>query len=77
MASAKGTSISLAGTAASGNGIAQITWQTSNGATGTATGATHWTASSVPLLTGTNMIVVRAWDAAGGTAWASVVVVRQ
>jgi hypothetical protein len=77
MAAAKGTTISLAGAASSENGIAEVTWQTSNGISGVATGTTNWVATSVPLLTGTNRIVVRAYDAAGGTAWGSVIVLKQ
>jgi hypothetical protein len=34
-------------------------------------------ASNIPLLTGTNTIVVRAYDSAGASAWATAVVVRQ
>jgi hypothetical protein len=74
---AKGATISLSGTAAGGSGVTQITWQTSGGASGSATGADHWLASNVPVLTGTNTIVVRSYDAKGTTAWATVVVVRK
>lgn len=68
--------MSLAGTAAGGSGIAKVTWQTSTGAAGTAMGTTHWIASSVPLLKGTNTIVLRAWDSNGNNAWAAEVVAR-
>ena len=67
---------SLAGTAAGGSGIAKVTWQTSTGGSGTATGTTHWLAPSVPLLKGTNTIVIRAYDSSGNSAWAAVVAVR-
>jgi hypothetical protein len=72
----KAATISLGGTAAGGTGITQVTWQTSTGATGTGTGTDHWLASSIPLLTGTNTIVVRAFDGRGLSAWAAVVAVR-
>jgi len=68
--------MSLAGTAAGGAGIAKVTWQTSTGATGTATGTSHWLASSVPLLKGSNTILIRAYDSGGNNAWAALVVVR-
>jgi hypothetical protein len=76
VSTAKGTTVSVGGTSSGGAGITQITWQTSTGQSGTAEGTDHWLASNIPLLTGTNTIVVRAYDAAGASAWASVVVVR-
>jgi hypothetical protein len=66
--------VSVGGTSVGGNGITQITWQTSTGASGTAVGTSQWLASNIPLLVGTNTIVVRTFDAAGASAWASVVV---
>ena len=77
VSSTRATNFSLAGTASGGTGIQVVTWQSSTGATGTATGTDHWVASGVPLLTGTNTVVVRASDANGGTAWATAVIVRQ
>jgi hypothetical protein len=68
--------LSLAGTASGGAGIVKVTWQTSTGSTGTASGTAHWITSSIPLLVGTNTIVVRAYDANGANAWAAVVAVR-
>ena len=67
--------LSIAGIAAGGAGIAQVTWQTSDGCAGTATGTSHWMAT-VPVLTGTNTVIVRAYDVNGVNAWAAVVVVR-
>jgi len=73
---ASSPTISLGGTASGGNGITGVTWQTSGGASGTATGAGTWVASNVPLLVGTNTIIVRAFAAGGASAWASVIVDR-
>ena len=73
---AKGATISVTGKASGGVGITQVTWQTSTGASGTATGTIQWVASNIPLLAGTNTIIIRAFDATGASAWASVVVVR-
>ena len=77
VSTATGAAISLSGKASGGNGITTITWQTSGGAAGTANGVGAWVAPGVPVLTGTNTIIVRAFDAAGASAWASVVVVRE
>ncbi|HVW87548.1 MAG TPA: matrixin family metalloprotease [Bryobacteraceae bacterium] len=68
--------VSIAGTASGGSGIVRITWQTSTGSAGTATGTGHWLATAVPVLKGTNTVVVRAYDAAGASAWAAIVVVK-
>lgn len=73
---ASSSTISIGGTAAGGNGITKVTWQTSGGSTGTATGAAAWVAPSVPLLVGTNTIIVYAFAASGASAWASVIVDR-
>ena len=73
---AKSATISVSGTFSGGAGVTQVTWQSSTGATGTAAGTSLWLASNIPLLTGTNTIVIRASDARGATAWAAVVVVR-
>jgi hypothetical protein len=71
-----GSTISVAGAAGGGAGIAKVTWQTSTGASGVAAGTTHWLASSIPLMTGTNTVVIRAFDASGASAWVAVVAVR-
>ena len=59
------------------SGISRVTWQTSAGAAGVASGTNNWVASGVPLYTGTNTVVVKAWDAKGASAWASLVVIRR
>lgn len=68
--------VSLAGTASGGAGVTSVTWQTSSGATGAATGVGPWLASAIPLLTGTNTIIIRAYDAKGTSGWAALVAVR-
>jgi hypothetical protein len=73
---ANAATISLAGTASGGAGVTRVTWQTSGGATGAATGVGHWLASAIPLLTGTNTIIIRAYDANGANGWAALVAVR-
>jgi hypothetical protein len=76
VSTAKGTTVSVGGAASGGVGITQVTWQTSTGQSGTADGTDHWLATNIPLMTGTNTVLIRAYDAAGASAWASVVVVR-
>jgi hypothetical protein len=68
--------ISVTGTASGGTGVTRVTWQSCDGATGTATGTGHWQASAVPLLEGSNTILVHAYDATGATGWTAVIVVR-
>lgn len=69
--------ISLAGVASGGAGVSQVIWQTNGGASGTATGVEHWIIPDIPLLAGTNTIVVRAVDARGASAWAAMVAARR
>jgi len=71
-----GATVSLSGTASGGTGVTSVTWQTTGGASGTATGVGPWVASNIPLLVGTNTIMVKAFDEGTDTAWASIVVVR-
>lgn len=73
---ASSASISLSGTASGGCGVTRVTWQTSGGANGTASGTGPWVAPNIPLLTGTNVITVHAYDEDGDAAWASIVVVK-
>jgi hypothetical protein len=68
-------SISLTGTATDNVGVTAVKWSTSSGDTGQASGTTTWTAA-VSLLVGTNVVTVRAYDAAGNSAWRAVTVVR-
>jgi hypothetical protein len=75
--STSSATISLGGTASGGSGVTQVTWQTSGGASGTGLGVDRWTIANIPLLIGTNTIIVRAIDAQGANAWAAIVVVRQ
>lgn len=69
------SSIVISGTARGNVGVTTVTWANNFGASGTATGTTTWSAA-VPLLTGSNAITIRAFDAAGNSAWRTVVVAR-
>ena len=69
-------SLKVSGTAADNIGVASVNWSTSGGDSGTASGTTSWNAT-VPLYAGTNVVTIRAWDAAGNSAWRAMTVVRR
>ncbi len=77
VSSTDAASLTVSGQASGGTGgIVRVSWQTLAGASGTASGAGAWVAPDIPLLEGTNTIVIRAYDATGASAWAALVVVR-
>lgn len=59
------SAISMSGTSSDNVGVTQVTWTNSLGGAGTATGTTGWSIGSIALLSGTNVITVKARDAAG------------
>ncbi len=63
--------LAISGTATA----AVVQWSTSNGDAGTANGTAAWSAV-VPLLVGDTVVTVRAYDAAGNSAWRALTVVR-
>jgi hypothetical protein len=65
--------LTVSGTAAST--VASVQWSTSSGDAGVASGTASWSAS-VPLLVGNTVITIRAYDAAGNSAWRALTVVR-
>ena len=69
-------SIVISGTAVSAAGLATVTWTAPLGS-GTAKGLANWSAGPIPLMIGTNTIVIRAADVDGNTAWRSLMVTRQ
>jgi hypothetical protein len=68
--------ISVSGKAIGGAGITKITWQTSNGATGVATGVGSFVATGIPVLKGTTTIILRAYDSKGSSNWVALVAVH-
>ena len=70
------SSIIVKGTASDNVGVVEISWTTSTGGAGVAAGTTTWSAT-VPLVKGTNTVVVRAKDAAGNVGWRSLTVTRK
>jgi len=61
------SSVTFSGTTAGGTGPARITWSTSTGLTGTASGSANWNIPAVPLNIGGNQITITATDTASDT----------
>ena len=53
-----------------------MSWTNSRGGSGNATGTTSWSAAGIALLTGSNVLVVTARDAAGNTRTDTLTVTR-
>jgi len=70
------SSIVVRGTAQDSAGIAQVTWSSSTGGAGVATGTANWTTGPIPLYEGMTTITIYAADAAGDQAWRSIAVTR-
>ena len=65
--------VTLAGTASDPDGsIAGVTWSTSRGYSGVASGTTQWFASDISLLPGSNVVTVTATDDDGRTRQATL-----
>jgi hypothetical protein len=73
--STSSASILVSGTAADNVGVTAVKFSNSVGDSGFASGTSSWSAQ-IDLLVGTNVITIRAYDAAGNSAWRSVTVVR-
>jgi len=70
-------SIALRGTATDNVGVTAVRWSTNTGLKGAAFGLSYWRTESIPLLIGTNVITVHAFDEAGNDAWRTVMVTRR
>ena len=70
------STVGMSGIAVDNVGVTQVSWTNSRGGSGTASGTTSWTASGIPLLSGTNVITVTARDAAGNSGQSSLTVVK-
>lgn len=68
------SSITVTGSASTST--VRVSWQNGPLGAGNATGTASWSVS-VPLLTGTNNVVLRAFDAAGNSGWRSLTVVKK
>jgi hypothetical protein len=69
-------SLVVQGTAQDNVGVASVTWSSSNGVSGTASGTNNWITPAIPLYVGATTITIRASDAAGNTSWRSISVTR-
>ncbi|MBZ5727087.1 MAG: matrixin family metalloprotease [Acidobacteriia bacterium] len=74
--STSSAAIAISGSASDNVGVTAVKWSTSTGSSGDAAGTATWSAS-VPLLVGTNVVTVRAFDATGNSAWRAITVVRR
>jgi hypothetical protein len=70
---ASASPLTIGGVASDNVGVAQVTWSTDRGGSGTANGTTSWSAA-IPLLAGSNVVTVRSIDAAGNQASDSITV---
>jgi cellulose/xylan binding protein with CBM9 domain/Big-like domain-containing protein/parallel beta helix pectate lyase-like protein len=68
--------ITLGGVASSSAGVTQVTWRSSRGFSGTASGTTSWTAAGIRLRPGQNILTVTARDGAGNTATKTLTVTQ-
>ena len=66
--------INLSGTASDNVGVTLVTWQNYSGGLGTATGTNSWSITGIPLKPGENDLVLTAWDAAGNSSIAILIV---
>ncbi len=70
------SSLVVSGTATDNVGVASVTWATSNGTSGTASGTANWSTPAIAIYIGTTTIVITAADAAGNKSWRSLTVTR-
>ncbi len=70
------SSINVSGTAQDSLGVTEVTWSSSTGGGGTATGTSNWNTGPISLYVGTTTVMIYASDAAGNQAWRSIVVTR-
>lgn len=73
------STIALGGAAIDDRDVAQVTWSNSRGGSGNAVGTEDWSIDDIPLLAGTNVLTVTAFDAANnmGDAVLDVTVIDQ
>jgi hypothetical protein len=74
--STSAATLRISGTASDNVRVTAVKFTTSNSASGEAAGTSAWSAE-VALLMGTTVVTVRAYDAAGNSAWRAITVVRR
>jgi hypothetical protein len=60
----------------SGERVVGVTWSSTTAGSGTCAGTSSWRTPAIPLFIGTNIITIRATDAAGNIGWRAVMVTR-
>jgi Big-like domain-containing protein len=68
--------VPLSGRASDSGGVTRVTWANDRGGSGVASGTTTWSAGSITLQPGLNVLTVTVRDAAGNTATATLRVNR-
>jgi hypothetical protein len=71
------STVRFSGTASDNVGVVQVTWSSSTGGSGEAIGTNYWSTPDVPLLRGTNVIIIKASDDAGNMRSKAVTVTRR
>jgi len=75
--STSSSTINLGGTASDNVDVTVVNWtNAATGGSGTASGTTSWTITSIALNTGNNVISVKAWDAIGNSMTDTITVNR-
>ncbi len=69
-------SLTFRGSASDPSGVASVTFSTNTGRAGTASGTSAWSVA-IPLLVGSNQVIIRAYDTLGNMSWRSVIVTRR
>jgi hypothetical protein len=69
-------SLTFQGFASDPSGVSSVTFSTNTGRAGTASGTTAWSVA-IPLLVGSNQVIIRAYDTLGNMSWRSVIVTRR
>lgn len=73
--STSSSTVSLGGSASDDFGVTSVTWHNAaTGASGTASGTTSWSTTSISLVSGSNVITVTAYDAAGNAGTDTITV---
>jgi hypothetical protein len=70
------SSLIVQGIAQDNVGVVSVTWSSSNGVSGTASGTNDWITPAIALYVGATTITIRASDAARNTSWRSISVTR-
>ncbi len=71
------SSVEFRGFASDDTSVDRVTWSNNVGGAGLASGAGFWRTGPIPLLFGTNVITMRAYDPSGNQSWRSVIVTRR